>query len=128
MRILFADDNTDTLKLYRLVLELQGFTVEVVDNGAAAVEVVRYAGPFDAIVLDMEMPRMNGLDALKAIREMPQGQTPAIIIFTAYEAKALQAHVEEAGADDILFKPMLPQELVTALEKAVAQRSAAAEP
>jgi CheY-like chemotaxis protein len=128
MRILFADDNPDTLKLYRLVLELQGFTVEVVDNGASAVEVVRHTSPFDAIVLDMEMPRMNGLDALKAIREMPQGQKPAIIIFTAYEAKALQAHVEEAGADDILFKPLLPQELVEALQRAVAQRTAATEP
>ena len=120
MHILLADDNLETLKLFRLILELQGFQVEAVSDGAEAVQAVRHAPAFDVILLDMAMPQMDGLAAAQAIRALPRGRQAAILLVTAYEGKALATHLRHQSleVDDFLFKPLLPQELVQAVHKA----------
>jgi CheY-like chemotaxis protein len=124
MRVLFADDMQDTVLLYRTILELNHCAVEVAYNGEEAVQVARQAAePFDAIILDVEMPRMNGWQAARAIRELPWGQGAFMMMFTAYgDSESLLRQVGEVGADALYNKPMMHHELIRRLREGVAQR------
>lgn len=130
MRILFADDTQDTLNLYGLAMRLNGIDAELACDGEEAVRCVEQSpAPFDAIVLDVEMPHMNGWDALSAIRRLPQGQTCYIIMFTAYgDTRENRARALERGADFVLQKPVLPQLLTDLIRQGVAQKQLMAQP
>ena len=124
MRILLVDDTLDTLQLYCLVLELQDFTVQIAANGQEALRAVQEEPHgFDAVILDVEMPQMNGWDTLRAIRALPQGQKIYIIMFTAYGTTKENRHrAQELGADSVFEKPVLPQVLVDAIRHGVEQK------
>jgi CheY-like chemotaxis protein len=123
MRILIVDDMPDTVELFRLVLQLHQFNVETAFNGAEAVQRVAHnAEPFDAIVLDIEMPLMNGWQALGAIRELPQGKSPFVALFTGYSDSGDQQRAASAGADCVLIKPILPNALIETIRTGVKQR------
>ena len=124
MEILMVDDTHDTLQLYCLVLELQGFSVQVADSGEEALRVVRdTVKAFDAILLDVEIPRMNGWEVLRAIRQLPQGQKSYIAMFSAYgKTEENAALAQQLGADSFLEKPVLPQALIDAIRVGVAQK------
>lgn len=115
-RILFADDLSDTRDLFRLALESKGLGVRLADSGATALEAVRDE-VFDAIILDMIMPEMDGLEALQKIRALPNGAGVPILIFTAQHDNEIEKHAKEAGANGVLFKPILPQELFERLKE-----------
>lgn len=112
MRILFVDDLEDARELFRIAFTLHGHCVQLASNGVEAVDLVESGEPFDAIVMDVEMPEMNGWDAVRAIRELPEGQELPIIMFTAYGNSASLRLAEEVGADDVLYKPLPPRELL----------------
>jgi len=121
MKILFVDDMPDTRMLFSIAFETQGHLTHVAADGLEAVEAVRNE-PFDAIVMDVEMPRMNGWDATRHIRQMPNGQNVPILIFTGYgedQCKAL-----EVGANGLVQKPLVPQELLSHLTKLYSEGSA----
>lgn len=120
MRLLFADDNQETCNLFELVFRMENIDAQFAHNGAEAVEAVKEESePFDVIVLDVEMPVMNGWNAFKAIRELPQGQNVPVAIFTGYASIESKAYAKQLGAADIFFKPMLPDELLSRLRKIV---------
>jgi CheY-like chemotaxis protein len=120
MRLLFADDNQETCNLFELVFRMENINAQFAHNGAEAVEAVREeAEAFDVIVLDVEMPVMNGWSALKAIRELPQGQNVPIAIFTGYVTIESKAWAKRLGAAALLFKPMLPDDMLRELRKIV---------
>ena len=119
MHILFVDDMPDTCEIFRLAFGLQGHTVRLASNGEEAVDAVREE-QFDAIVTDVEMPAMNGWEAVKKIRTLPNGTAVPIIMFTAYgrnEEDRMKAL--DVGADDLLQKPILPQELLKHIQRLV---------
>ncbi len=125
VRILFADDTTETLDLFSLVFALEGFHTRTASNGVEALAaVIESAEPFDVIVLDIEMPHMDGWQALKAIRMLPQGKQVPIVMFTGYGGE-MRARAIQEGANRLVHKPLLPQELVQVLrevqEQGVAQ-------
>ncbi len=115
MRLLFVDDLPDTRDVFRLAFGISGHTTRLASNGLEAVEAVREE-PFDAIIIDVEMPEMNGFDAVKSIRTLPNGTRVPIIMFTAYGDNEAQHKSDEAGADLLLHKPILPQELLSRIE------------
>lgn len=124
MRLLFADDNQETCNLFELFFGLENIDAQFAHNGAEAVEAVREeAEPFDVIVLDVEMPVMNGWSAFKAIRELPQGQDVPIVIFTGYASIESRVWAKRLGAADIFFKPMLPDDLLSQLRKILGQKA-----
>ena len=123
MRLLFADDNQETCRLFELFFGIENIDAYFAHNGAEAVEAVREeAEPFDVIVLDVEMPIMNGWSAFQAIRELPQGQDVPVVIFTGYASIESRVWAKRLGAADIFFKPMMPDDLLSRLRKIVDQK------
>lgn len=116
MRILFVDDLPDTRDVFRLAFGIQGHSTRLAANGREAVEAATEE-KFDAIIMDVEMPEMNGFDAVKAIRHLEGGGDVPIIMFTAYGDNEASVKSNEAGADLLLHKPILPQELLAKIEQ-----------
>jgi two-component system cell cycle response regulator DivK len=108
--VLIADDTFDTRELYEVYLTGQGFVVKTVTDGEAAVEVATAIVP-DVIVMDISMPRLDGVAATRQLKEHPLTRHVPVVIWTAYPHKAIQRGALEAGADAFMVKPCLPEEL-----------------
>jgi CheY-like chemotaxis protein len=118
LRILLAEDNVVNQKVAVRLLEKLGHSVEVAPNGAEALAAFT-RDAFDLILMDMQMPVMDGYDATQAIRAAEQG-TPRHIPIVALTAHAMKGDREaclKAGMDDYLGKPIRPQELASVLER-----------
>jgi DNA-binding response OmpR family regulator len=118
--VLIADDEPITRTLVRLLLERDGYTVIEAQTGREAVTLATRHTP-DLIVMDLNMPQMDGYDAITAIRQDAKlGATP-IVVVTAEEGPAVEQHVLALGADDYIVKPFEPN-VLTARVKAVFRR------
>jgi CheY-like chemotaxis protein len=113
--VLLAEDNPALRQLIRALLGPFGMEVHVVENGAEAVEAVRY-GLWDVVLMDMQMPVMDGPTAARAIRGLPgpQGQVP-IIALTANVMPEQVAVCRAAGMQAHVGKPVQTAELVSAI-------------
>lgn len=121
LRILVADDHETNRTVARLILEGAGIEVVCVEDGAQAVDAFREGG-FDVVFMDMQMPVMDGLSAIRAIRqdERASGRQPTPILMLS--ANAMPEHVEAAhaaGADGHVAKPITPPRLIAAVEQAL---------
>ena len=108
MKILLAEDELDLREVVTAYLEYQGYHVTAVTNGAQAVEKAA-ADAYDAIVMDIMMPVMDGIAAMRAIRAA--GNTVPAIFLTAKSQVADRVEGLDAGADDYLTKPFAMEEL-----------------
>ena len=116
LRILLAEDNVAAQLVGKRTLEKTGYVVQVAGNGREALQMLA-ASKFDLVLMDLEMPQMNGLEATRAIREREaeSGQHIPILAMTAYATKEDQEKCLEAGADGYLAKPVRPEKLRAAL-------------
>ncbi|MCC6615249.1 MAG: response regulator transcription factor [Anaerolineae bacterium] len=107
-QILIVEDDSDTAEVVAALLETAGYTTVSVEDGTTALEEIQSATP-DLVLLDLNLPDIDGLDVLRSVRE--QSFLPMIILsgFTQGRDKVLAL---EAGADDFLSKPFIPEELV----------------
>jgi two-component system sensor histidine kinase/response regulator len=132
LRVLLAEDNLVNQRLIWAVLEKQGHRISTVANGAAAVRAVQQEA-FDVVLMDVQMPEMNGLEATRAIRawEQQQGGHVPIIAMSAHAMKGAREDCLEAGMDEYLSKPLqMPEVLRTIAEvtKSGKEKPAAARP
>ena len=128
-RILVAEDNKTNQDVVLGMLEDVGLTAVVVENGQQAVDAVK-AQPFDLILMDMQMPVMDGLAATQSIRALPQCRSIPIVAMTANAYAEDRLRCLDAGMNDHVGKPVLPEVFYTALLKwlsAAAAQPAAAE-
>jgi CheY-like chemotaxis protein/HPt (histidine-containing phosphotransfer) domain-containing protein len=127
MRVLVAEDNAVNRKLVCAILRKRGHTVKAVEHGRAAVAAAA-AGGFDAILMDLQMPEMGGLEATRAIRarEDPAGPRVPIVALTAHAMPGDRERCLEAGMDAYLAKPIEIDALITTIEGL--RRPAAGEP
>ncbi|HWA60258.1 MAG TPA: response regulator [Caulobacteraceae bacterium] len=119
-RVLLAEDNEINTLLACTVLQEAGYSVDCVVNGAEAVEAVKSAA-FDLIVMDVQMPKMDGLQATRAIRAL--GGRPAATPILAMTANAMRSDREmclEAGMDDFLSKPIDPEAFLRTVSRFMA--------
>jgi len=114
--VLIAEDTFDTRELYELYLTQRGFRVQTVVDGEAAVETALESSP-DVVVLDLSMPRVDGIAATKRLKQDARTRHIPIIILTGYPHKAIQQRALEAGADAFLPKPCLPEDLEQQIRK-----------
>lgn len=118
LRILLAEDNRVNQRLTVGLLERLGHRVTVVDSGLRAVELVARQ-PFDLVLMDLQMPQLDGLEATRQIRQMELGteQHVPIIAMTAHAMSGDRQRCLAAGMDDYLSKPIRTGELIDKLTR-----------
>ena len=121
LRVLVAEDHPLNQKLAQRILERRGHVVTVVADGAKAVAATLEAC-FDVILMDVQMPEMDGVAATRAIRlaERASGRHIPIIALTAHALKGERERLVAAGMDDYLSKPYDPRKLVLTIERVTA--------
>ncbi len=118
LRILLAEDNTVNQQIALLVLESMGYRADVAANGLEAVQAVANL-PYDVVLMDVQMPEMDGLEATRRIRARPPTNgSPHIIAMTANAMQGDREACLAAGMNNYLAKPIRPEELAAALAKA----------
>lgn len=123
--MLVVDDNPVDLRALRRAIADAGYDVEEAEDGEAAM--VRFAATaIDVVVTDLEMPRLDGLGVLAAVRA--KAPHVPVVVVTARSTVADCARAMRAGAADFLTKPFHPTELVAAIAAAVGERSSSPEP
>ena len=117
LHVLLVEDNPLNQDVARELLEAVGVTVTVADNGRKAVEAVERTD-FDAVLMDIQMPEMDGYEAMQIIRSRESGERHIpLIAMTANVMSADRKRVKSAGADDQVDKPVTPSLLYAALAK-----------
>ncbi len=112
LRILVAEDNPTNQKLVQLLLQAQGHHTDVAANGQEALDALERL-PYDMVLMDVQMPEMDGFEAVAAMREREKvtgGHMP-VIALTAHALKGDRERCLDAGMDDYLSKPVLPEKL-----------------
>ncbi len=115
LRVLLAEDNVVNTKVAIALLGRIGYHPDVVGNGREVLEILR-TRQYDVILLDMEMPVMDGPEAARLIKlEWPEGRRPRIVAMTAHASEGDRDRYLAAGMDDYVSKPIRPAELLRAL-------------
>jgi signal transduction histidine kinase/AmiR/NasT family two-component response regulator len=128
LRVLVAEDNPINQRVMAALLGALGVDIMIVENGLVAVEAWKQQD-FDLVLMDLQMPEMDGLDATRAIRRLEQTAGAAATPIVAVSANAMPHHVEEClavGMDGHIAKPVQVAELAKALHDAAGRRRAAA--
>ena len=118
--ILLVEDSDDVREMSAQFLQSEGFNVVVASNGQEAVDLAERLQP-DLILMDLNLPVMNGRAAAKRIKTDPATDRIPIILLTAYGREGSNA-VIEAGCDGFLTKPADPKEIVTEIERVLKRR------
>ena len=121
IKILVVDDEEDILEFLSYNLRAQGYDVIVADNGILAIELAKQQQP-SLIILDVQMPDMDGITTCEKIREIPSLKETVVTFLTARSEDYSQIAGFEAGADDYITKPIRPKVLVSRVKALLKRR------
>ena len=111
---LVVDDNAVNRKLAVALLKRRGWTVDEAENGAVALKKLAQ-NTFDAVLLDISMPEMDGEETCRRIRANPAYTGVRVVAYTAHALESERSRIMGAGFDDMLIKPITAQDLMRAL-------------
>jgi type IV pilus assembly protein PilB len=120
-RVLVVEDSPTVVTVVKYFLELEGFEVLVAEDGAAGLEIARREAP-DVVVSDLNMPGMDGIALIQALRQEPATRQSAILVLTSETSVESETQGLASGADDYLSKPVEPRRLAARV-KAVLERA-----
>ncbi len=109
-KILIVEDNPQNMKVELMTLRPYGYTLLQATNGEEALQIAMRDKP-DLIIMDIQLPKMSGLEVIERLRKMPGFNHLPIIAVTAYAMKGDKEKVIEAGCDAYLSKPINTREL-----------------
>ncbi|MCF7936410.1 MAG: response regulator [Synergistales bacterium] len=120
-RILVAEDNSTNQKVLASMLDRQGRSADIVPDGGEALKALQ-AAPYDLVILDVQMPVMDGLETAREIRRRGIAASRGdaripVIAMTAYALQGDRRRCLDAGMDDYIAKPVIPRDLARMLEK-----------
>lgn len=121
IKILVVDDEEDILEFLSYNLRAEGYNVIVADNGILAIELAKQEQP-SLIILDVQMPDMDGITTCEKIREIPSLKETVVTFLTARSEDYSQIAGFEAGADDYITKPIRPKVLVSRVKALLKRR------
>lgn len=115
LEILAVDDSRTMRDMIKMALEPSGFTVHTADDGLHGIHVLEGISP-DAIITDINMPRLDGFGFIDAVREQSKHRTTPILVLTTEAAPELKQRARTAGATGWVVKPFDPAKLLNALQ------------
>ena len=118
-KIIIAEDDPFSQTVILLMLKKLGLQAEVVDNGLEVIHLLENR-PYDIVLMDIQMPKMDGVEATKIIR-MRWPQEPKIIIITDCDPSIYRKLCFEAGANQFLAKPLRLEDLTMAIDNSMSQ-------
>ena len=118
--ILTVDDSVSIRAAIKIALSSEGYAVSEAGNGAEGLEKAS-AGGFDLIITDLNMPVMDGLTMIRALRAKPKHAGVPIIFLTTESDADIKAQAKAAGATGWLTKPFNPDQLITVVKKVLAR-------
>jgi len=119
-KILIVEDNPQNMKLIELLLRTKSYTLLEATDGEEALDMATREQP-DLIVMDIQLPKLSGLEVTKRLRQMPAFSHTPIIAITAYAMKGDKERFLEAGCDAYLSKPVSTRELPGMIDKMLQQ-------
>jgi CheY-like chemotaxis protein len=117
-KVLICEDDLDSLKAMQETLSRRGYQVTGVPDGQKAIETARTSKP-DLILMDIRMPKLDGIDAVKQIRKV--NKTSRIIFVTAFQSPQMQKECSKYDISGYIIKPASPQIIIDMIEKALAK-------
>jgi two-component system, cell cycle response regulator DivK len=121
-RVLIVDDSPDTRDLYSTYLDHCGYQVITAPDGDVGIDLAVRLKP-DVIVMDLAMPRINGISATHHLKHHPRTRRIPVVLLTGYAFRAIQQGALEMGVDVFLTKPCLPEDLEVHVRRLIAERS-----
>ena len=119
-RVLLVDDNADSTEPLSLLLQTRGHETRVSTDGEEAIALADDFRP-DCVVLDLGLPRMDGYEVARRLRDRPYGNELVLVALTGWAGKDIRTKAAEAGFDYHLVKPVNWEELERIVESAVRQ-------
>jgi DNA-binding response OmpR family regulator len=116
MHVLVVEDEADTARTLAQLLKLQGYSVAIASDGQGALQAAEAAPP-DVILLDIGLPKLNGYEVAKRLRETDAPKKPLLIAVTGFGQDSQRLHSYEVGIDLHLTKPVSFEELQRFLEQ-----------
>ncbi len=120
-KILIVEDNPQNMRLIEMALSAESYTLLEATNGEEALEVVKKERP-DLIIMDIQLPKMSGLEVTRKLREIPEFSRTPIIAVTAYAMKGDKEKALDAGCNAYLSKPIRARDLPGLIAKMLLQR------
>jgi two-component system chemotaxis response regulator CheY len=118
-RILVVDDSASMRQMVAFALTSAGFSVEEAEDGQAALGCAQ-GKRFNAVVTDVNMPRMDGISLIRALRGLPEYRFTPMLMLTTESAADKKSEGKAAGATGWLVKPFNPEQLVATIQKVLA--------
>ena len=118
-RILVVDDSASMRQMVAFALTSAGFAVEEAEDGQAALGCAQ-SRRFNAVVTDVNMPRMDGISLIRALRGLPEYRFTPMLMLTTESAADKKSEGKAAGATGWLVKPFNPEQLVATIQKVLA--------
>src|ERR1700712_3859859 len=126
-KVLVVDDEEPILELLKYNLEKQGYDVKIAGDGFTGVEIARRFHP-DLVLLDIMMPKMDGVETCRQLRAMPELQNTFIISLTARSEEYSEVAAFDVGADDYITKPIKPRALMSRINALFRREAQKADP
>ena len=117
-KILIVEDNEKNLKLFKVIIESLGYDTLLAVNGKEGLRVAKEHIP-DLILMDIQMPKMDGISAMKVLRSDEKTKDIPVIALTSYAMKGNRERIIEAGFIDYISKPISKDNFIEAVEKAL---------